>query len=62
MLSMVSKNALVALQNLNINESLSIFAKLDSEIQPLLIRDSLHLGKYKKESVKLNRLMDVTFI
>ena len=53
----------------DINESLSIFSKLDSAIQHFSIKDSLRLGKYKNNSqrprlvlVKMNRLMDASFI
>ena len=54
----------------DINETLSIFSKLDSAIQHFPIKDSLCLGKYKNDSqrpprpvlVKMNRLMDASSI
>ena len=53
----------------DVNESLSIFSNLDNDIQPFAIKDSLRLGKYKKESkrprpvlVKMNRLIDVSSV
>ena len=53
----------------DVNEALSIFSKLDNDIQPFSIRDCLRLGKYKKDLqrprpilVKMNRVMDVSSI
>ena len=53
----------------DVNESLSIVSNLDHDIQPFAIKDSLCLGKYKKESkgprpvlVKMNRLIDVSSV